>query len=90
MPSGCALLGGFAIGARVSLLRQHSPNAKCQRALLLALCLVLCVAVAGVLRKKIPLVLLDVLARVKAIRAPVRLSRDALRVGVPWLISAVN
>jgi len=37
----CALLGGFAIGARVSLLLQHNPNAKCQRVLLLALCLVI-------------------------------------------------
>ena len=38
----CALilLGGFAIGARVSLLRQHSANAKCQWVLVLALCLV--------------------------------------------------
>jgi len=26
MPSGCALLGGFAVGARVSLLRQHSAE----------------------------------------------------------------
>ena len=26
MPSSCALLGGFAIGARVSLLRQHSAE----------------------------------------------------------------
>jgi len=36
----CALLGGFAIGARVALLWQHSANAKCQRVLVLALCLV--------------------------------------------------
>ena len=36
----CALLGGFAIGARVSLLWQDSANAKCQRVLVLALCLV--------------------------------------------------
>jgi len=36
----CALLGGFAIGVRLSLLWQHSPNAKCQRMLVLALCLV--------------------------------------------------
>ena len=35
MPSSCALLGGFAIGARVL-----APNAKCQRALVLALFLV--------------------------------------------------
>jgi len=34
------LLGGFVIGAWVSLLRQHSPNAKCQRVLVLALYLV--------------------------------------------------
>jgi len=38
----CALLGGFAIGARVSFLWQHSANAKCQLVLVLALCLVLC------------------------------------------------
>jgi len=36
----CALLGGFAIGARVSLLWQHSSNVKYQRVLVLALCLV--------------------------------------------------
>jgi len=36
----CALLGGFAIGARVALLRQYSANAKCQRVFVLALCLV--------------------------------------------------
>jgi len=36
----CALLGGFAVGARVALLWQHSINAKCQRVLVLALCLV--------------------------------------------------
>ena len=40
MPPSCALLGGFAIGARVALLWQHSANAKCQRVLVLALCLV--------------------------------------------------
>jgi len=34
-----ALLGGFAVGARVSLLWQHSANAKCQRVLVLALCM---------------------------------------------------
>jgi len=41
--SSSALLGGFAIGARVSLRWQHSaaPNAKCQRLLVLALCLVI-------------------------------------------------
>ena len=27
MPPSCALLGGFAIGARVALLRQHYGNA---------------------------------------------------------------
>ena len=37
VPSSCALLGGFAIGARVSLLRQLAPNAKCQRVRVLAL-----------------------------------------------------
>ena len=30
LPS-CALLGGFAIGARVALLWRHNANAKCQR-----------------------------------------------------------
>jgi len=29
----CAVLGGFAVDARVSLLWQHSANAKCQRVL---------------------------------------------------------
>jgi len=37
MPPSCALLGRFAIGARVSLLRQHSANTNCQRVLVLAL-----------------------------------------------------
>jgi len=41
MPPGYALLGGFAIGAHVVLLWQHSANAKCQRVLVLAVCLVL-------------------------------------------------
>ena len=36
----CALLGGFASGARVALLWQHSAKAKCQRVLVLALYLV--------------------------------------------------
>ena len=40
----CALLDGFAIGARVALLWQHSANTKCQRVLVLALCLVRLVA----------------------------------------------
>ena len=31
MPPSCALLGGFAIGARVALLWQHNTNAKCWR-----------------------------------------------------------
>jgi len=39
-PSG-ALLGRFAIGAQILLLWQHSQNAKCQRVLVLALCLIL-------------------------------------------------
>jgi len=39
VPPSCALLGRFAIGARVSLLWQHSANAKCQPVLVLALCL---------------------------------------------------
>ena len=39
-PPSCASLGGFAIRARVALLRQHSANAKCQRVLVLALGLV--------------------------------------------------
>jgi len=33
VPPSCELLGGFAIGARASLLWYHSANAKCQRAL---------------------------------------------------------
>jgi len=40
LPRSCAVLGGSAIGARVSLLWQNSANAKCQPVLLLALCLV--------------------------------------------------
>jgi len=40
VPPSSALLGGFAMGARVSLLWQHRANAKCQRVLVLALCLV--------------------------------------------------
>ena len=31
MPHNSAVLGGFAIGARIALLLQHSANAKCQR-----------------------------------------------------------
>jgi len=37
VPRSCAVLGGFAIGARVSLLWQHIANAKCQRVLVLTL-----------------------------------------------------
>jgi len=33
VPPSCPLLDGFANGARVSLLWQHSPNAKCRRVL---------------------------------------------------------
>jgi len=40
VPPSCALLGGFAIGAQVSLLLRHSLNAKFQRVLVLTLCLV--------------------------------------------------
>jgi len=40
VPHSCALLGRFAIGAWVLLLWQHSVNMKCQRVLVLALCLV--------------------------------------------------
>jgi len=36
MPRNCALLGGFAISARVALLWEHSANTKCQRVLVLA------------------------------------------------------
>jgi len=39
-PPSCALLGRFAISARISLLWQRGLNAKCQRVLVLALCLV--------------------------------------------------
>jgi len=31
MPPSCAVLGGFAIGARIALLWQHNANAKCYR-----------------------------------------------------------
>jgi len=41
VPPNRELLGGFAIGARVALLWQHSASAKCQRVLVLALCLVI-------------------------------------------------
>ena len=44
LPPSCALLGGFASGARVSLLRQLRANAKCQRVLV---CLVYDVAVVA-------------------------------------------
>ena len=40
MSSSCALLGGFAIGGRVSLYDNIAPNAKCQPVLVLVLCLV--------------------------------------------------
>ena len=40
--SSCILLGGFAIGARISLLAYDNtaPNAKCQQVLVLTLCLI--------------------------------------------------
>ena len=40
MLSSCALLGRFAIDARVALLLQHNANRKCQRVLVLDLRLV--------------------------------------------------
>jgi len=41
MHPSCALLGGFAIGARVALLWQHNANANVSEyVLVLALCLV--------------------------------------------------
>ena len=40
LPLVVQLLDGFAIGAWVALLWQHSANAKCRRVLVLALCLV--------------------------------------------------
>jgi len=40
MPASCALLDGFAIGARVALLRRHNANAKVSEYMLEhALCL---------------------------------------------------
>ena len=50
VPSRCALLDGFAIGARVSLLSCYddiAPNAKCQQVLVIVLCLVYQVSVCG-------------------------------------------
>jgi len=44
VPSSCAVLGGFAIGAWVSLLWQHGANAKCQQLLVRAPCLVTFIA----------------------------------------------
>ena len=38
VPSSCALLGGFAIGARVSLLLQHSAEREMSASVVLALC----------------------------------------------------
>ena len=40
MPFSCALLGGFAIGARFRCYDDIAQNAKCQRVLVLDLCLV--------------------------------------------------
>jgi len=46
-PSSCALLGGFAIGARGFRCYDNiAPNAKCQRVLVLALCLVITINVS--------------------------------------------
>ena len=45
--SSCALFGRFGIGARVSLLDNIVPNTKCQRVLVLALCLVMLVINSG-------------------------------------------
>jgi len=47
VPHHCALLGGFAVGAWVALLWQHSSNVKCQQVLVLALCLVVIVVMTG-------------------------------------------
>jgi len=41
VPSSCALLGRFAIGARFHCYDNIAPNAKCRQVLVLALCLVL-------------------------------------------------
>ena len=41
VPSSCTPLGGLAIGARVRRYDNIAPNAKCQRVLVLPLCLVL-------------------------------------------------
>ena len=48
----CALLGGFAIGTRVWLLSQHSPNANCKRVLVLALFLVIIVVIVVVVTEE--------------------------------------
>jgi len=40
-PANCALLGGFAIGARVALLWQHNANAKYVSEYMLVLALLL-------------------------------------------------
>jgi len=44
MPPSCALLGGFAIGARVALQWQHSANRiyKCEREMLASALYSLC------------------------------------------------
>jgi len=43
--SSYALLGGFAIGARQQRYDNTAPNAKCQRVLVLALCLVILIII---------------------------------------------
>jgi len=40
VPSGCELLGGFAIGGGSGSYDNIAPNAKCQRVLALDVCLV--------------------------------------------------
>jgi len=45
VPSSCALFGGFAIGARQQCYDNTAPNAKCQRVLVLAICLVILIII---------------------------------------------
>jgi len=45
VPPSCALLGGFAIGARVSLLRQHSAEREMSASACTPLCLVIFVLI---------------------------------------------
>jgi len=69
MPPSCALLGAFAIGARVALLWQHGANAKCKRVFLYSLYAWFEIAITLIVNKRLTC---------PAMRVPVQLSTREL------------